>query len=186
MVPAPPADDPYGGSTDENTDSDEPIPPLPDFFVDKTFFLYGDFAAPERRLLQRYVTAFGGALAPYMSEKVTHVVTAQDWDETFEEALDVNPSLSFVRPRWVLACGERLRLGCHRSPSPSSPAPEACRRVSSRVIACQAVSSRVGAVQACHRVPSRVPAGRCVLWRVAPWRRPSPHVLPVSGRFHAN
>ncbi|XP_067173032.1 LOW QUALITY PROTEIN: DNA repair protein XRCC1-like [Apteryx mantelli] len=110
MVPAPPADDPYGGSTDENTDSDEPIPPLPDFFVDKTFFLYGDFAAPERRLLQRYVTAFGGALAPYMSEKVTHVVTAQDWDETFEEALDVNPSLSFVRPRWVLACGERLRL----------------------------------------------------------------------------
>ncbi|XP_064360554.1 DNA repair protein XRCC1 isoform X2 [Dromaius novaehollandiae] len=111
LAPAPPPeDDPYGGSTDENTDSDEPIPPLPDFFEDKTFFLYGDFAAPERRLLQRYVTAFGGALAPYMSEEVTHVVTAQDWDETFEEALDVNPSLSFVRPRWVLACGERLRL----------------------------------------------------------------------------
>ncbi|XP_068780336.1 DNA repair protein XRCC1 isoform X2 [Struthio camelus] len=113
MAPAPPAaadDDPYGGSTDENTDSDEPVPPLPDFFEDKTFFLYGDFAAPERRLLQRYVTAFGGALAAYMSEEVTHVVTAQEWDETFEEALDVNPSLSFVRPRWVLACGERLRL----------------------------------------------------------------------------
>ncbi|NWZ29844.1 XRCC1 protein, partial [Asarcornis scutulata] len=62
-----------------------PPPPPTDFFEDKTFFLYGDFEAPERRLLQRYVTAFGGTLAQYMSEKVTHVVTAQEWDETFEE-----------------------------------------------------------------------------------------------------
>lgn len=61
VTPAPPEDDPYGGTTDENTDDEEePVPPLPDFFEDKTFFLYGDFEAPERRLLQRYVTAFGG------------------------------------------------------------------------------------------------------------------------------
>lgn len=116
VTPAPPEDDPYGGTTDENTDGEEePMPPLPDFFEDKTFFLYGDFAAPERRLLQRYVTAFGGTLAQYMSEKVTHVVTAQEWDETFEEALELNPSLAFVRPRWVLLCGERLR------PLPAQP-----------------------------------------------------------------
>uniref|UniRef100_A0A8C3GGL4 BRCT domain-containing protein n=1 Tax=Cairina moschata TaxID=8855 RepID=A0A8C3GGL4_CAIMO len=116
VTPAPTEDDPYGGTTDENTDSEEePVPPLPDFFEDKTFFLYGDFEAPERRLLQRYVTAFGGTLAQYMSEKVTHVVTAQEWDETFEEALELNPALAFVRPRWVLLCGERLR------PLPAQP-----------------------------------------------------------------
>eukprot|EP00076_Gallus_gallus_P032361 XP_024997899.1 DNA repair protein XRCC1-like [Gallus gallus] len=105
-----PPDDPYGGSTEENTDSDDdPIPPLPDFFEDKTFFLYGDFGATERRRLQRFVIAFGGTVAPYMSEAVTHVVTAQEWDSTFEEALELNPSLQFVRPRWVLLCAERLR-----------------------------------------------------------------------------
>lgn len=54
-------------------------------------------------------------LAEYMSEKVTHVVTAQEWDETFEEALELNPALAFVRPRWVLLCGERLR------PLPAQP-----------------------------------------------------------------
>ncbi|XP_032653242.1 DNA repair protein XRCC1 isoform X2 [Chelonoidis abingdonii] len=59
-----PDDDPYGGSTEENTDVeeelDQPIPVLPDFFVGKRFFLYGDFPSQERRLLNRYITAFNG------------------------------------------------------------------------------------------------------------------------------
>lgn len=33
-------------------------------------------------------------LAEYMSEKVTHVVTAQEWDETFEEVTAPPGSLS--------------------------------------------------------------------------------------------
>ncbi|XP_064296391.1 LOW QUALITY PROTEIN: DNA repair protein XRCC1 [Phalacrocorax carbo] len=115
-------EDPYGGSTEENSEEEEeeegekePIPPLPDFFKDKTFFLHGEFPAGEGRLLLRYVTAFGGTLAPYMNDSVTHVVTAQDWDPAFEEALELRPSLTFVRPRWLLLCGERQR------PLPAQP-----------------------------------------------------------------
>ncbi|XP_066426974.1 DNA repair protein XRCC1 [Molothrus aeneus] len=112
--------DPFGGSTEENTeDEDEgeglPIPPLPDFFEDKKFFLHGPFPEGERRRLRRLVVAFGGSLAPYMDESVTHVVTSQDWDPAFDEALELRPSLLFVRPHWLLLCGERQR------PIPAQP-----------------------------------------------------------------
>ncbi|NXO03822.1 XRCC1 protein, partial [Rhinopomastus cyanomelas] len=83
-----PSSDPYGGSTEENEEEEEeeePIPPLPDFFEDKTFFLHGDFGEGEGRLLLRYLTAFGGTLAPYMNDSVTHVVTAQEWEPAFTE-----------------------------------------------------------------------------------------------------
>ncbi|XP_059728836.1 LOW QUALITY PROTEIN: DNA repair protein XRCC1 [Haemorhous mexicanus] len=111
--------DPYGGSTEENSEDEEgagpPIPPLPDFFEDKKFFLHGDFPEGEGRRLRRLVVAFGGSLAPYMDESVTHVVTSQDWDPAFEEALELRPSLVFVRPHWLLLCGERQR------PLPAQP-----------------------------------------------------------------
>uniref|UniRef100_A0A8C8SRT8 DNA repair protein XRCC1 n=1 Tax=Pelusios castaneus TaxID=367368 RepID=A0A8C8SRT8_9SAUR len=111
-------DDPYGGSTDENTDveeePDQPIPELPDFFVGKHFFLYGDFSSQERRLLIRYITAFNGEVEGYMNERVNYVITAQEWDDTFEEALNDNASLSFVRPRWIYTCNERQRLIPHQ------------------------------------------------------------------------
>ncbi|XP_074836700.1 DNA repair protein XRCC1 [Carettochelys insculpta] len=114
-----PDDDPYGGSTDENTDveeavPDQPIPELPDFFTGKRFFLYGDFPTHERRLLNRYITAFNGEVEGYMSERVNYVITAQEWDETFEEALNDNATLSFVRPRWIYTCNERQRLIPHQ------------------------------------------------------------------------
>ncbi|MGH0160249.1 UNVERIFIED_CONTAM: hypothetical protein FKN15_048660 [Acipenser sinensis] len=59
-------DDPYAGSTDENTDTEEPeldlpIPELPDFLTGKHFFLYGEFPKNERRMLIRYITAFNGS-----------------------------------------------------------------------------------------------------------------------------
>ena len=70
-------DDPYGGSTDEDEPStskpapinnhraghdsdDSGLPDLPDYFTDKHFYLYGDFASTERRLLTRYITAYNG------------------------------------------------------------------------------------------------------------------------------
>ncbi|XP_032940385.1 LOW QUALITY PROTEIN: DNA repair protein XRCC1 [Catharus ustulatus] len=115
--------DPYGGSTEENSEDEEgegePIPQLPDFFQDKTFFFHGEFPAGVERRLLRYVVAFGGTLAPYMDDSVTHVVTAQDWDPAFEEALELRPSLTFVRPHWLLQCGERQR------PLPAPPFPRA-------------------------------------------------------------
>ncbi|XP_056399137.1 DNA repair protein XRCC1 [Hyla sarda] len=115
-----PDDDPYAGSTDENTDVEEepeinlPIPELPDLFVGKHFFLYGEFPPAERRLLQRYITAFNGELEEYMNEKVQFVITAQEWDDSFEEALNDNASLHFVRPRWIYNCNERQKCIPHQ------------------------------------------------------------------------
>ena len=71
------AADPYGASTDEEdnddvndtmekngispgSDEDGDLPPLPDFFKQKGFFLYGSFPAAERRKLFRYITAYNG------------------------------------------------------------------------------------------------------------------------------
>lgn len=114
-------EDPYAGSTDENTDNeaqpespDLPVPELPDFFQGKHFFLYGEFPGNERRMLQRYVTAFNGELEEYMSERVQFVITAQQWDPSFEEALMDNPSLVFVRPRWIYNCNEKQKLLPHQ------------------------------------------------------------------------
>ncbi|XP_052617535.1 DNA repair protein XRCC1 isoform X1 [Peromyscus californicus insignis] len=113
-------EDPYAGSTDENTDNeasmeaDLPIPELPDFFQGKHFFLYGEFPGDERRKLIRYVTAFNGELEDYMSERVQFVITAQEWDPSFEEALMDNPSLAFVRPRWIYSCNEKQKLLPHQ------------------------------------------------------------------------
>ncbi|XP_069057429.1 DNA repair protein XRCC1 isoform X2 [Pleurodeles waltl] len=110
--------DPYAASTDENTDIDDdvdlPIPELPDFFTGKHFYLYGDFPSTERRMLYRYITAFNGELEEYMNEKVQYVITAQDWDDTFEEALNENCNLSFVKPRWIYTCNERQKLMPHQ------------------------------------------------------------------------
>uniref|UniRef100_A0A4X2KQB4 DNA repair protein XRCC1 n=1 Tax=Vombatus ursinus TaxID=29139 RepID=A0A4X2KQB4_VOMUR len=109
-------EDPYAGSTDENTDdegpepSDQPIPELPDFFQGKHFFLYGEFPGEQRRQLVRFVTAFNGEIEDYMNDQVQFVITAQEWDPSFEEALLENPSLAFVRPRWIYSCSEQQRL----------------------------------------------------------------------------
>ncbi|KAM9631861.1 DNA repair protein XRCC1 isoform 2-T2 [Trichechus inunguis] len=114
-------EDPYAGSTDENTDTEErpgsptlPVPELPDFFQGKHFFLYGEFPGDERRKLIRYVTAFNGELEDYMSDRVQFVITAQEWDPSFEEALMDNPSLAFVRPRWIYSCNEKQKLLPHQ------------------------------------------------------------------------
>ena len=56
-------DEPVQDSTtamDTDDEGDSGLPDLPDFFSDKHFFFYGDFAAPERRLLTRYIAAYDG------------------------------------------------------------------------------------------------------------------------------
>ncbi|RLV62370.1 hypothetical protein DV515_00019386, partial [Chloebia gouldiae] len=85
-VPSP-SSDPYGGSTEENSEDEEgePIPPLPDFFEDKKFFLHGDFPEGEGRQLRRFVVAFGGSLAASLDASVTHVVTSQDPDPALQQ-----------------------------------------------------------------------------------------------------
>ncbi|RUS76889.1 hypothetical protein EGW08_015358 [Elysia chlorotica] len=113
------AADPYDVATDEDDEnvgtkeggsSDSGLPDLPDFFSDKHFFFYGDFDSAERRLLTRYVAAYNGEEEDYMSKRVNYVVTAQKWDDNFEEALTENPGLVFVKPKWIFACHEKNKL----------------------------------------------------------------------------
>jgi DNA-repair protein XRCC1 len=53
-------DEPATGGAETNGTMDGNFEELPDFFSDKHFFFYGDFAAPERRLLTRYIAAYDG------------------------------------------------------------------------------------------------------------------------------
>ncbi|XP_023261632.1 DNA repair protein XRCC1 [Seriola lalandi dorsalis] len=107
-------EDPYGGSTDENTDAeaeeDHPIPDLPDFLSGKHFFLYGKFPNNERRLMLRYIIAFNGVIEDYMTEKVQFVVTSEGWHDSFEDALMENGNLNFVKPAWIYAINERQKM----------------------------------------------------------------------------
>ncbi|XP_048476542.1 DNA repair protein XRCC1 [Rhincodon typus] len=114
--------DPYAGSTDENTDVEEsvsgdvdlPIPELPDLFLGKHFLLYGEFPDGEHRMLSRYITAFNGALEEYMNDSVNYVITAEEWDDRFDEALMENSNLAFVKPRWVYVCNEKQKMVPHQ------------------------------------------------------------------------
>ncbi|CAL8288628.1 unnamed protein product [Merluccius merluccius] len=107
-------EDPYGGSTDENTDAeeeqDQPIPELPDYLTGKRFFLFGKFPNNERRLLLRYITAFNGQVEDYMDQKVQFVVTSEGWQDSFEDALMENGNLNFVKPSWIYAINDRQKM----------------------------------------------------------------------------
>ncbi|XP_062394563.1 DNA repair protein XRCC1 isoform X2 [Sardina pilchardus] len=111
-------EDPYGGSTDENTDAEEevdkPIPELPDYLKGRYLYLYGKFPQNERRLLQRYIIAFNGTLEDYMSEKVQFVITSEGWHDSFEDALMENANLSFVKPKWIFAINDRQKMLPHQ------------------------------------------------------------------------
>ncbi|KAG9328983.1 hypothetical protein JZ751_008521 [Albula glossodonta] len=99
-------EDPYGGSTDENTDAeaeeDKPIPELPDFLTGKRFFLYGKFPQNERRLLMRYIVAFNGTVEDYMSDKVQFVITSEGWHDSFEDVSGIPPRTSPASPSFSL------------------------------------------------------------------------------------
>ncbi|XP_078381815.1 DNA repair protein XRCC1-like [Oculina patagonica] len=94
-------------SADDVTSGSEDLPSLPDFFSHKHFMLYGEVDSKTRRLLIRYITAYNGTVEDYMSDTVDFVITMENWDKNFDEALDENPSLAFVRPKWIMACHEK-------------------------------------------------------------------------------
>lgn len=113
---------------DDDTDVDEenlkylkspdtsalPLPTLGDYFKGKCFFIHGKMAEENKRLLRRYIIAFNGDLEDYMSEKVQFVITKDNWDESFDEALNENPSLQFVKPLWIWRCSDKQRLVPHQ------------------------------------------------------------------------
>lgn len=102
-------DDEYDIATDVDEDdsgSDGELPELPDFLAKKHFFLYGALSEKERHNLTRYIIAYNGELEDYMNEKVDFVITAERWDDNFDEALNNFPQLTFVRPRWLYKCND--------------------------------------------------------------------------------
>ncbi|XP_030834120.1 DNA repair protein XRCC1 isoform X1 [Strongylocentrotus purpuratus] len=103
---------PKGGSPCKKGQSSSPgeIPDLPDFFSSKRFFLFGKFDKEERRQVNRFIIAFNGLIENYMDESVNYVITNSNWDNNFEEALSENSSITFVRPRWLYACNEKLKM----------------------------------------------------------------------------
>lgn len=103
---------------DDDTDIDEelpdtsslPLPTLGDYFKGKCFFFYGDMVEDTRKLLTRFITAYAGEIEDYMTEKVNFVLSEDKWDKNFEEALNDNPVLQFVKPQWIWQCCDKKKL----------------------------------------------------------------------------
>ncbi|KAI6661614.1 DNA repair protein XRCC1-like [Oopsacas minuta] len=87
---------------------------LPNFLEQCVIFVYGDFTEVEHKTMTRYVIAYGGHISEYMSENVTHVISATAWDDNFDTALSNNSSLQFVRPAWLFACHAQQKLTPHQ------------------------------------------------------------------------
>ncbi|XP_029647622.1 DNA repair protein XRCC1 isoform X1 [Octopus sinensis] len=107
-------DDAFDAATDvdedKNSDSDSELPILPDFFSDKHFFLYGNFNESDRHELTRYIIAYNGEVEDYMNDDVNFVVTSEQWDDNFDEALSNHPQLTFVHPKWLYSCHKKNKL----------------------------------------------------------------------------
>lgn len=71
-------------------------------------------AEEKKKLLHRYIIAFNGDVEDYMNEKVKFVITDEDWDENFDEALNENSSLQFVKPLWIWRCSDKQKLVPHQ------------------------------------------------------------------------
>ncbi len=86
------------------------LPVLPTFFDSNRFFLYGNFSAVERKELKRFIVAFEGTVEEYVGDTVTHVVTKVSWNKDFDDALEENKNLFFVKPEWIRECGRLSEL----------------------------------------------------------------------------
>ncbi len=75
-------------STDANSDLDlsarEPWE-LPDLFLNKNFYIYGNYKIDEIRLLNRIVVAYAGSVHNYLSEKIDFVITDYEWNADFDK-----------------------------------------------------------------------------------------------------
>ena len=88
-----------GASTSNPQTTKRPLPELPDYLLDKVFFLYGTLT--DRRSVYRYIHAYGGQVEEYMCDEVQYVITDDTWDDNFDSALNDNPNLTFVKSKWI-------------------------------------------------------------------------------------
>ncbi|KAF8572446.1 hypothetical protein P879_00763, partial [Paragonimus westermani] len=83
---------------------------LPNMFDGKHFFVHvKNIPEDQERLIRRLIVAFSGNLHPYMHPDVQFVVTCSPWNEEFDNALNDNASLVFVRPDWIFACDQQAK-----------------------------------------------------------------------------
>lgn len=86
-------------SNGTSTSTRRPLPILPDYLLDKVFFLYGN--VKDRHSVYRYIHAYGGSIEEYMCDEVQYVITDDSWDDNFDSALSDNDKLTFVKSRWI-------------------------------------------------------------------------------------
>nr|CDS28240.1 DNA repair protein XRCC1 [Hymenolepis microstoma] len=98
-------------SNDGNTSSfpiankNDPLPGLPDIFSGKKFYIFSkDIVLKEEETVYRLIITFGGKVELNMNTDVEFVVSRAAWCSDFDEALEVCPSLIFVKPEWIYAC----------------------------------------------------------------------------------
>jgi len=104
------SEDAYDADTDvDEENSDDDLPPLPDFFVDKGhFFLDKELSQVDQREMRRLVVAAGGRVDKYMSRDVRFVLADGDeWRAEFDDALRDNGKLTFLRLAYVRQCWRR-------------------------------------------------------------------------------
>lgn len=85
------------------------LPELPNFLEGLKFMLYGNFSPEDRRCMRRHIIAYSGCLVDYMDNDVTAVITCQAWDSNFDQALEDNPQMIFLRPDWLVECIEQQK-----------------------------------------------------------------------------
>ena len=85
-------------------------PDLPDFFSKTTFYIFGDFPASDRKILARKIAAANGKLSAYMNPEVRFVISGSKWNRDFDEALEQNRRIKFVKASFVHASWKEKKL----------------------------------------------------------------------------
>jgi hypothetical protein len=83
---------------DLSVDNKEPWE-LPDLFLNKNFYIYGDFKPSEERLYKRIIVAYGGSVHNYLSDAVDFVITDKEWNKDFDKvSACLSPPSHFFSP----------------------------------------------------------------------------------------
>ncbi|VUZ45271.1 unnamed protein product [Hymenolepis diminuta] len=94
-----------GNSSSVPVSNNGPLPMLPDIFNGKKFYIFSkDFELKEEEMVHRLIITFGGKVELNMNTDVEFIVSRASWCSDFDEALEVCPSLIFVKPEWIYAC----------------------------------------------------------------------------------
>jgi len=107
-----PANGKPASTKSSNSSCHRELPVLPDFVLDKVFFLYGNVA--DRHSVYRYIYAYGGTVEEYMCDEVKFVITDDSWDENFDSALQDNNNLIFVKSKWIQDIHEQQKFVPHQ------------------------------------------------------------------------